>query len=151
VGYPDDEAEAEILRRRAQRGRERVELAQVVDAETLIALRGAVETVHVDDDLVRYMVALVAATREEPRVQVGASPRGSLALLKLGRARAALAGRDYVIPDDVKRMAAPALAHRLILEPDLWLKPRAAEEIVAALLEQVPVPKLPQGASSSSP
>lgn len=147
VGYPDGESEAEILRRRAERRQEVVELDQVIGAEALLELREAVETVHVDGDVLRYMVALTAATREEPRVQVGASPRGSLALLKLARAHAALEGRDYVLPDDVKRVAVPALAHRLILEPDLWLKPHAAEDIVAAILGQVPVPKLPQGAA----
>jgi len=147
VGYPDGESEAEILRRRAERRQEVVELDRVISAEALLELREAVETVHVDGDVLRYMVALTAATREEPRVQVGASPRGSLALLKLARAHAALEGRDYVLPDDVKRVAVPALAHRLILEPDLWLKPHAAEDIVAAILDQVPVPKLPQGAA----
>ncbi len=151
VGYPEAEAEAEILRRRAQRGREAIDLERVMTAAALVALREAVETVHVDPDLVRYMVALTAATREETRVQVGASPRGSLALLKLARARAALEGRAYVIPDDVKRVAVPALAHRLILEPDLWLKPRAAEGVVEALLDRIPVPKVPRGAAPSGP
>jgi MoxR-like ATPase len=99
-----------------------------------------VEQVHVAASVGRYMVELVAATRASPRVQVGASPRGTLALLKVGRARAALAGRDFVTPEDVKAVAVPALAHRLILRPELWVRRVRTEDVVAELLEQVPTP-----------
>ncbi|MFN4218709.1 MAG: AAA family ATPase, partial [Candidatus Bipolaricaulia bacterium] len=100
------------------------------------------ETVFVHPDIERYIVELVRATRADGRVLVGASPRGSLALLKLSRARAALEGREYVIPDDVKSMAHAALAHRLILQPELWMKKLSEHEIVSEILERVPVPKV---------
>jgi MoxR-like ATPase len=107
-----------------------------------MAMRELVEAVHVEPDVERYMVALTAATRERRQVAVGASPRGSLALLKLSRVWAAMQGRDYVLPDDVKDFVQPALVHRLILEPDLWMKKHAAEEILASVLHVVPVPVL---------
>ncbi len=109
--------------------------------EEVLALRQALEEVYVDPDLLGYMVALVAATRRHPSLAVGASPRGTLALLKISRARAALAGRDYVLPDDVKAVAGPALAHRLILSPELWTRDIRAEDIIADILAQTPVPK----------
>lgn len=140
VGYPSPQEEQEILRRRRERRTEDVGLERVTDAEEFRALRRSLEDVYVHPDVEGYIVELVHETRRDPRVAVGASPRGSLALLKLARARAALEGRDYVLPDDVKAFAVPALAHRLILEPDLWMKRRAAEEIVESLLERVPVP-----------
>jgi len=141
-GYPSQEEEVEILRRRLERRAEEVELSQVVDAGELVAMRQALEEVYVDPDLLSYMAALVHRTREHPSVAVGASPRGSLALLKLSRARAALAGRDFVVPDDVKRVAVAALAHRLILSPDLWAQEVRPEEIVQDILARVPVPKV---------
>ena len=141
-GYPSQEEEVEILRRRLERRAEEVELSQVVDAGELVGMRQALEDVYVDPDLLSYMAALVHRTREHPSVAVGASPRGSLALLKLSRARAALAGRDFVVPDDVKRVAVAALAHRLILSPDLWAQEVRPEEIVQDILARVPVPKV---------
>ena len=141
-GYPTQEEEVEILRRRLERRAEEVELSQVVDAGELVGMRQALEDVYVDPDLLSYMAALVHRTREHPSVAVGASPRGSLALLKLSRARAALAGRDFVVPDDVKRVAVAALAHRLILSPDLWAQEVRPEEIVQDILARVPVPKV---------
>jgi len=143
IGYPSPEAEAEMLRQRRTRGQDDVSVAAVTDASTLLAARGALEQVHVEADLERYMVALVDATRHNPHVQIGASPRGSLALLKLSRANAALAGREYVLPDDIKTVAGPALGHRLILEPDLWMKPTATQEVLDDILMRVPVPKIP--------
>ncbi len=140
VGYPTPEEEQEILRRRRERRQEQVSLKQVTDAETLLAMRYAVERVFVDPDIEKYMVALVTATRKDQRVAVGASPRGSLALLKLARAWAALDGRSFVLPDDVKTFIQPALIHRLILHPDLWMKRNAAQDVMAALSSQVPVP-----------
>jgi MoxR-like ATPase len=97
--------------------------------------------VHVDESVGRYMVDVVGATRRAPGVQVGASPRGSLALLKLSRWRAALAGRDYVVPEDVKAVAVPALSHRLSLRPELWVQRLRPEDIVRELLDEVPTPK----------
>ncbi len=140
VGYPSPEEEQEILRRRRARQRDEVELHQITDAAELLALREAVEQVHVDDDIERYMIELVTATRKRRQVAVGASPRGSLALLKLARAWAAMQGRDYVLPDDVKLFVKPVLIHRLILEPDLWLTRQAADDIIADVMRSVAVP-----------
>ena len=140
IGYPDADGEQEILRRRRARKVENVTLAQVTSGAEIIALRNAIEEVYVDDDMERYMVDLVRATRADNRVAVGASPRGSLALLKLSRAWAALNGRTFVLPDDVKRFAEPALLHRLILDPDLWMKRNAAANVIEAVVNSVPVP-----------
>lgn len=140
VGYPTPEEEQEILSRRRQRQHDQVALDQVTNEEELLAMRAAVETIHVDPDLEKYMVSLVTATRQNGRVTVGASPRGSLALLKLSRARAAIDGRTYVLPDDVKYFAVPALAHRLILAPELWMRRNAAETIVENILDTTAVP-----------
>ncbi|MEJ5198568.1 MAG: MoxR family ATPase [Anaerolineae bacterium] len=140
VGYPSAEEEQEILRRRRARQRDEFELRQITDAQELLELREAVEQVHVDADIERYMIELVAATRRRRQVAVGASPRGSLALLKLARAWAAMQGRDYVLPDDVKVFVRPVLIHRLILEPDLWLTRQAADDVIADVLRSVPVP-----------
>lgn len=142
VGYPSLEDEQEILRRRRERKRDEFDLEQVTHAAELLSMRRIVEEVYVDLDIERYIVALTAATRERRQVAVGASPRGSLALLKLSRVWAAMHGRDYVLPDDVKEFVQPALVHRLILEPDLWMKRHAAEEVLAEVLRMVPVPVL---------
>ena len=140
IGYPLRDDEAAVLGRRLQRGHDDVVLERVVDAERFLALQQAVEQVHVAEPVQLYMVDIVSATRSSPRVQVGASPRGSLALLKLSRCRAALSGRDYVLPDDVKAVALPALAHRLTLRPELWVQQVRGEDIVREALESVPVP-----------
>jgi MoxR-like ATPase len=140
VGYPSAEDEQEILRRRRQRRRDEFSLDKVTRAEELLAMRQAVEDIHVDKDIEEYIVALTASTRNRRQVAVGASPRGSLALLKLSRVWAAMQGRDFVLPDDVKDFVHPALVHRLILEPDLWMKRHAADEILADVLKSVPVP-----------
>jgi MoxR-like ATPase len=140
-GYPTPEAEWEVLERRLERGVDEVELEPVVDRETLLGMQRAVERVHVAPSVGRYMVALAVATRESASTAVGASPRGSLALLKLSRCRAALAGRDFVTPDDVKAVAVPALAHRLVLRPELWVQSRTAADVVAEVLDEVPTPR----------
>ena len=140
VGYPSLEEEQEILRRRQVRGREEIDLQQITNAAELMAARSAIETIYLHPDLERYIVDIVSATRHSNQVLVGASPRGSLALMMLARVRAALAGRDYVLPDDVKAFAQPALVHRLILEPGLWMKQRAADEVIAGIVDQVAVP-----------
>lgn len=140
VGYPSASEEQAILRGRRQRKQDAFHLQAVTDGAELRAMRQVVEEVTVDDDLEKYIVALVNATRQESRVVVGASPRGSLALLKLARSLAAIEGRSYTVPDDIKQFAVPALSHRLILEPDLWSRRQAAEGIVQGLLSSVPVP-----------
>ncbi len=140
IGYPAREHEWEVLDRRVARGADEIELDQVVDRETLRGMQQAIESVFVAESVGYYMVDLVAATRSSQRIQVGASPRGSLALLKLSRCRAALDGRDYVTPDDVKAIATPALAHRLMLRPELWVQRIRADDIVRQVLETVPTP-----------
>ncbi|SDY73555.1 MoxR-like ATPase [Micromonospora pattaloongensis] len=139
-GYPGREEEWDVLRRRMSRRQEEAELEPVVDAATLRAMQAALENVVVEDSIGRYIVELTAATREHGSVLVGASPRGSLALLLLSRARAALAGRDYVIPEDVKESAVPALAHRITLRPEMWLRRVDPSFVVAEVLEQTPAP-----------
>jgi MoxR-like ATPase len=140
VGYPSREDEWQMLASRAERRRDEVDLEPVVDRATLLAMQAACEEVHVSEPVGLYMVDVVSATREAQSIQVGASPRGSLALLKLSRCRAALDGRDYVTPDDVKSVAVPALAHRLTLRPELWVQRVSAEDVVRERLETVPTP-----------
>ena len=143
VGYPTREQEIEVLERRRRRGTDDVTLAAITSREEVRALQAAVEEVHVDPAVEGYMVDIVAATRAHNQVEIGASPRGSLALLKASRARAALAGRDFVTPDDVKTVALPALAHRLLLKPDPWIRGVRTTSVVTDVLAQVPVPKVP--------
>jgi len=141
IGYPDREDEWQVLVRRMERETDEIELRPVVDAETLISMQRALEQVHVSEQVGLYMVDLVAATRTSSRVQVGASPRGTLALLRLSRGRAALQGRDFVTPDDVKAVAVPALAHRLTLRPELWVQRVSGEDLVKEALDSVPTPR----------
>jgi len=140
-GYPAREDEVEVLNRRIDRETDDIELRPVVDRETLLEMQRAVEQVHVAESVRRYCVDVAAATRESQSSAVGASPRGSLALLKLARCKAALAGRDYVLPDDVKAVAVPALAHRLVLRPELWVQRISAEDVVRDVLAAVPTPR----------
>src|SRR3954471_12772750 len=144
VGYPAREHEWEMLERRIARAEDEVELYQVVNRESLVEMQRAVEQVHVEESLGYYIVDLAIATRSAPGVQVGSSPRGSLALLKLARCRAALSGRDYATPDDVKAIAVPALAHRLALRPELWVERRRGDDIVREVLDRVPTPAVEQ-------
>jgi len=140
VGYPSLQDEQEILRRRRERKQDEVHIQPVTDSQTLLSMRQAVEKVFVEPDLEAYITQLVHATRQDKRVAVGASPRGSLALLKLARAEAILQGRNYVLPDDIKTFVQPALSHRLILQPEYWLQQRAAEEVLERIVATVPVP-----------
>jgi MoxR-like ATPase len=142
VGYPSIEDEQEILRRRRARREDEPTVERATSRDELLSLRAAIEDVHVDRDVERYIVLLVEATRRDRRVAVGASPRGSLALLKLARVQAALDGRDYVIPDDVKAFVKPALIHRLLLTPDFWMQRRAAEDVLSDVVRAVAVPTL---------
>jgi MoxR-like ATPase len=141
VGYPERQDEWGVLERRIERARDEVVLEPVVDGPRLIELQRSLEHVHVSEPIGLYMVDLVAATRQSPRLQVGASPRGTLALLKLARARAAVAGRDFITPEDVKAVAVPALAHRLTLRPELWVQQVRGDDVVREALETVPTPR----------
>ena len=140
LGYVDPAEESQLLLARARRQREQVELDEVCDRATLLELQAKVEEVHLSQSVADYAVSIVRATRESPQLSVGASPRGSLALMKLARARAALHGRDFVKPDDVKHVAVPALAHRLMLSPELWVQRADPAEIVASIVSSVPAP-----------
>ena len=150
-GYPSAEQEWEVVSRRIDRRREEQTVAQVLDAEQLLALQAAVEEVHVEDAVGRYAVDLVAATRRHQNALVGASPRGTLALITCARALAVIRGRGYVVPEDVKELAHPALDHRVTVRPELWLQNATGAGVVDAVLEQVPVPVAsPQPARSPS-
>jgi MoxR-like ATPase len=150
VGYPSGDQEVAILKDRLERATDEVLLHGVVDAATLSAMQAGIEQVYVAESVTRYIVALVEATRTSVRLQVGASPRGSLALLKLSRARAAMDRRDYVVPDDVKASAVPTLAHRLILRPELWVQRLRAEAVVEECLASVPAPSAEESAPAQT-
>ncbi|MEO2151455.1 MAG: MoxR family ATPase [Thermococcus sp.] len=142
VGYPTKEEEKEILKRRMERKKEDVDITPVVTPEEVLEMQRAIEDVYISDPILDYIVDIVEMTRRDKRsVEIGASPRGSLALMKLSRAYAAIEGRDYVIPDDVKAVAVPALSHRLILKRELWYTKVSQESVMEKLLEKVPVPK----------
>jgi MoxR-like ATPase len=142
VGYPDTDQERDILERRRTRQKEEVELKTILTGEDFLAMRQVVETVFVEPDLERYIVSLVAESRKDRRVAVGASPRASLALLKLARAQATFENRDYVIPDDIKEFVHPVLAHRLILQPEYWMRQHVTGDIIESILKSIPVPVL---------
>ena len=143
VGHPTAVEEREILHRRRERKQDDVAVPKVLSTETFLAVQRAAEEVEVDPALEGYVVDLVAATRSDNRVDVGASPRGSLALLKLARARALLEGRDFAVPDDVKGLAVPALAHRILVKPEPWIRGIRGAQVVQGAVERVPVPKIP--------
>ncbi len=140
VGYPTVDEEKEILQRRRQRKQEEVQLRTVVRPKQILEMRAAMEEVHVDADLEGYISALVHATRADRRVAVGASPRGSLAFLKMARAHAALTGRTYILPDDIKRFATSVLGHRLLLQPEYWMSRQVSGDVIRDVISQTPVP-----------
>jgi MoxR-like ATPase len=140
IGYPSREDERQILQSRQERKQDRFELQSVTDSAGLLAMQSAVEQVFIDKDLELYIVDLVQQTREHKRIALGASPRGALALLKLGRAWAAMHERSYVLPDDIKHFVQPVLSHRIILDPDLWNSRVANENILDEIVNTVPVP-----------
>jgi MoxR-like ATPase len=142
IGYPTREQEKEMLARRRTRKEDNVQIMRIGSPEQVVSMQRSMEDIHVDEAVDAYIVDIVSRTRSHPQVEVGASPRGSLALLKLARARAALRGRDFVIPDDVKEIAVEGLAHRLILKPDPWVKRVRTVSIVQEILVSVPVPKV---------
>jgi MoxR-like ATPase len=139
-GYPTREEEWEVLNRRVERREEAQELRAVVDAHTLLAMQAAIETVSVDPDIGRYCVDLTVATRHHPQVQIGASPRGALALLLSARAHAVIDGRDFVTPEDVKAVAPAVLPHRISIRPELWLTAASGISITSDVLASVPTP-----------
>ncbi len=140
MGYPSQEDEVEVLERRRARKKEEVEVRAIAKPSVVRAMQRAMEEIHVERDVEQYVVELVRRTRQHASVEVGSSPRGSLALMTLARARAALANRDFVLPDDVKAVAVPGLAHRLILKPDPWIRGVKTESVVDEVLAEVPVP-----------
>ncbi len=142
VGYPSLEEEREILHRRRERKQDEVVLRRMADAKKLLAMRAVIESVHVEADLENYIAALVHATRADRRAAVGSSPRGSLSFLKIARAHAAVSGREYILPDDIKHYATPVLSHRLILQPEYWMSNAVTGEVIADALRKTPVPVL---------
>jgi MoxR-like ATPase len=141
LGYLQPGDEVSMLRRRLDRQTEWPSLSRVTDAAELLAMRASLEQVEVSPDLLEYIMAIVTATRGHPQIQVGASPRGGLALLQLARGQAVLHQRDYVVPDDIKQIAVPALAHRITLRPELWVRQVSSDSVVASLLGSVPTPR----------
>ncbi|WP_377643603.1 AAA family ATPase [Oryzobacter terrae] len=140
-GYPTAEEEWDVLGRRMQRRREETEVRRVVDAEELLSLQASMEDVTVSPEVGRYCVALARASRDHEHALMGASPRGSLALLLVGRAYAVVKGRDYLTPDDVKAVAPAVLEHRVVVRPELWMSEVSSRSIVADLLRSVPTPR----------
>jgi MoxR-like ATPase len=141
LGYLDLDDEQELLRRRVEESWTPPRLRPIVDAETVLAMRASLDDVQVEPPLLAYVVALVDATRQHAQVTVGASPRGGLALVALARGHAVLDGRDYVTPEDVKAVAVAALAHRLSLRPELWVRRITGADVVAEILATVPAPR----------
>ncbi|WP_065489002.1 AAA family ATPase [Rhodococcus opacus] len=141
LGYLTETDEHEMLRRRLDRGSAAVVVEQVVDAADLLAMRESLEQVSVHHDVLGYVVALANATRHHPQVEVGASPRAELDLVQLARARALLSGRDFVIPEDIKALAVPAVAHRISLRPEMWVRRIRSDDVLAELLRRLPAPR----------
>ncbi len=139
--YLSDGEELSMLRRRIDRGSPEPEVGQIVDAHDLLAMRESVEQVTVHDDVLRYVVSLATASRQHPQIAVGASPRAELDIVQLARARALLLGRDYVIPEDVKALAVPAMAHRVSLRPEMWVRQVRSSDVIEDLLRRVSVPR----------
>jgi MoxR-like ATPase len=142
VGYPEQGEELQILKGRMMRRQDEFTVEPVASPEDIIAMQNAVESVHVDDDVLSYMVEIARETRLQPQVEVGVSPRGTLALLKLSRANAAFDGRDYVIPDDAKGIAVEALSHRIVPKAETWVRGFDSAAIVGEVLRKVPVPRV---------
>jgi MoxR-like ATPase len=148
IGYPTPDEEWKILGRRMERRQDEVDLRQIVDGPGLLAMQASLERVYLSENVGRYIVALVDATRSDPDVEVGASPRGALAVMKLSRAKALLAGRDFVTPDDVKAVTVAALSHRLTLRPELWVRRVTGEQVVQRVVDRVPTPATEEDAAA---
>jgi MoxR-like ATPase len=142
IGYPSREEEMEIIRRRMNRAKEEIMIEPITNIDEILQLQQLVETIHVDDDLLGYITDIVQATRTRKQVEVGVSPRGSLALFKLCRARAVVHGRDYVVPDDVKDVVGPALSHRMIMKTESWAQGANPNQILDDVMKTIPVPRV---------
>ncbi len=142
LGYPSRQEEVEIMKRRMQRAEEEVFLEPAVDEKRVVELQRKVEEIHVDDDVLGYVADIVQATRNQRQVEIGASPRGSLAIFKMARARAVFHRRDFVVPDDVKEVAGPALVHRMIMKAESWVKGTDPRQVIDEILKSVPVPRV---------
>ncbi len=140
VGYPSEDIERRILKDRMERRQDDTEVRRIASPETIMRMQRVVERVYVSDAVIEYIVSLVRSTRDDPRVMVGSSPRGSLAIFKLTRSLAAIEGRDYVIPDDVKEVAIHALNHRLILNPEPRIMGVKPEDVIQDIIAEIPVP-----------
>jgi len=140
VGYPSIEEEKLILKRRRERRQDEVVLRDIATAQKVLEMRDEVESVHVNADLENYIAMLVHATRVDRRVAVGSSPRGSLAFLKISRANAAIDGRDFITPDDIKRYALPVLGHRVILQPEYWMSRQVVDDVIRDTVDKTAVP-----------
>jgi MoxR-like ATPase len=140
VGYPSAADELELLARRLGRKQDEVELARVATPADFLAMQASLEEVHVDRSIGEYAVALVGATRGDAQLSVGSSPRGTLALIKLARAKAVLAGRDFITPDDVRAIAVPALSHRVVLRAEAWARRISPTDVVRKVIDRVPAP-----------
>ncbi len=151
LGYPTPEEDAQIVRRRLDRRRDDVHVEPVVGLDEVRALQTVVEDVEVSEPVIDYAVALVHATRASPSLDVGASPRGVDALVKLARARALLAARSFVTPDDIKAVAVVALAHRVVLRPELWVRNVSAESVIETVLTEVATPTTLPAAATTEP
>ncbi|MFI2233372.1 AAA family ATPase [Nocardia testacea] len=141
LGYLSEQDETQMIRRRLERGAAEPRVNQVIDAKGLLEMRHTVEFVSVHPDVVGYVVALAGATRAHAQVEVGASPRSELDLVQMARARALLNGRDFVVPEDVKALAIPAMAHRITLRPEMWVRRIRGEDVISELLRRLPVPR----------
>ncbi len=139
-GYPTKDQEWDVLQRRMARRQEEQHLDAVTDAGGLCAMQAAVETVTVEESVGRYCVALASATRDHPQVMLGASPRGALALMLTARSHAVIAGRDYVVPEDVKTVARAVLSHRVTIKPELWMSDVTGASVIRSVLAQVATP-----------
>jgi MoxR-like ATPase len=146
IGYPSLEEEQQILAMRSERKQDSFALDTVITPETFKTMRETIENVYVNPDIQKYICQLVEKTRHHKMIALGASPRGSLALLKLSRAWAAIQGRDYVLPDDVKAFARSALSHRIILDPNLWGSKKTDRDVITEIIQSVPVPVVPSAA-----
>ncbi len=145
IRYLSERDETFMLRRRLDRGSTEPRVNQVVDGHDLLAMRESVEQVSVHEDVLHYVVSLAAATRHHPQLAVGISPRAELDLVQLARSRALLLGRDYVIPEDIKALAVPAVAHRITLRPEMWVRKIQGSDIIEELLRRLPVPRTKSG------
>ena len=142
IGYPDKNSEIEILKRRITRRTDDFSLKTIVDSTTLLEIQDTIERVHADDGVLSYITDIVRETRAHAQVEIGASPRGSLALLKLARANAAMSSRDYILPDDVKAICGEALSHRMIPKAASWVRGYDATSIIDEIVRRVPVPRV---------